>query len=237
MTFPDLALTMGRALTRRCRVSDSDNRDWWLGPDGRWHPPAAPRPPVEQAAQPPAPPELPNRQPESVNRQNRRTLWITLGSVAAVLIIVGTVVGATHSTSGSGAPAGHLGQVVRDGDLAFKVYTVTCGVTQLGSGDFGTTAPPGSQWCIANIGVVNTATDPQLFSASDQYAIDTSGQRLSADAGAMLYMATDKIDATLNPGVATAFRIPFELSKSARITSFVLHSATFSDGVVVKNER
>ena len=126
--------------------------------------------------------------------------------------------------------------MVRNGDLAFKVYTVTCGVTQFGSGDFGTTAPPGSQWCVANIGVVNTATGPQLFSASDPFTIDTSGQRLSADAGAMLYMATDKIDATLNPGVATAFRIPFELSKSARITSFVLHSATFSDGVIVEEQ-
>jgi Domain of unknown function (DUF4352) len=218
-------------------VSDDDNPNWWLGPDGRWHPPAAPRQPVQEAAQSPVPPELPNSETESRNRQNRRTLWITLGSVAAVLIIVGTIVGATHSTPSSSAPAGHLGQVVRDGDLAFKIYTVTCGATQIGSGDFGTTAPPGSQFCIANIGVVNTTTGPQLFSASDQYAIDTSGQRLSADTGAMLFMKTDKIDATLNPGVATAFSIPFELSKSARITSFVLHSATFSDGVVVKNER
>jgi uncharacterized protein DUF4352 len=211
-------------------VSDGDNRDWWLGPSGRWHRPNA-RPSDQETA--PVPISTPDEPP---NHQNRRVLWIVLGSVAVVLVIVGAIVGATNkSPSGSGAPAGHLGQVVHDGDLAFKIYTVTCGVTQIGSEDFGTTAPSGSQWCIADIGVVNTATGPQLFSASDQYAIDTSRQRLSADTGAMLFLKTDKIDVTLNPGVVTAFRIPFELSKSARITSFVLHSATFSDGVTVTN--
>jgi hypothetical protein len=196
---------------------------------------------------PPAPPGYPPTPPfvgqgagAPSTKQSHKTLWIVLGSVVGALVLIGVIVGATHpggSTSGSENPSGHLGQTVSDGDFEFRVVTVTCGSTLIGSTVFGTRAPAGSKFCIAGIAVGNKSTSAQLFSASDQKAIDTSGQELSADTGAMLFMTTNKVVATLNPGVAIAVRIPFELPESARISSFELHDSAFSGGVSVENRR
>lgn len=156
---------------------------------------------------------------------------------------------ATRSTRGGGTantlaptttapPTPHIGQVAKDGDFAFTVTNVQCGITQVGTSTFGTTAPSGSQWCLVSMSVANDKTHSQLFSASNQYAIDASGKKLSADTGAIFYLPNDSqaLDTTVNPGVHITAVVPFQLASSDTIAKFELHDSAFSGGVTVLNQ-
>lgn len=86
--------------------------------------------------------------------------------------------------------------------------------------------------------VANDKTHSQLFSASNQYAIDASGKKLSADTGAIFYLPNDSqaLDTTVNPGVHITAVVPFQLASSDTIAKFELHDSAFSGGVTVLNQ-
>lgn len=134
-------------------------------------------------------------------------------------------------------PSPHIGQVAKDGDFAFTVTAVQCGVTQVGDGDFGETAPAGSQWCLATMNVKNDKSEGQTFFASNQKAIDDHGNQLSADDAAILYLPNDAAaeSSSVNPGVSVSVVVPFQLPTTRRIAKFELHDSAFSGGVSVYN--
>jgi hypothetical protein len=208
---------------------------WWQAADGNWYPPDF------RTGRPP-------------RRRIRPWVLVAGGVVVLVGLLVLGSLGKhssteTATTSTTTAPAGHLGEVVYDGNFSFDVRGVTCGITHIGPGtpttltttepaSFGTTAPTGSQWCEARLIVQNIGTTSQTFFASNQYAIDTSGQRLSADTGAMFYTKTfGTTIKTLNPGVSIGVVIPFQLPSTDQISAFQLHDSSFSNGVEVENKR
>lgn len=142
----------------------------------------------------------------------------------------------TTTTTAPPLPTPHIGQVGKDGDFAFTITSVECGLRHLG-GTFGDTAPAGTQWCLVNMNVRDDKTTAQTFFASNQYAYDPAGRQLSATTGALIYLthgATDAL-ATINPGVSLTIQVPFQLSSSDSISKFVLHDSAFSGGVTIYN--
>ena len=134
-------------------------------------------------------------------------------------------------------PVAHIGNVALDGDFAFIVKSLQCGLTHLGNTFLSDTAPAGSQWCLVSMRVTDDKSVSQTFFASNQYAYDPAGKQLSATTGALLYLthgATDSLD-TINPGVSVTVQVPFQLSSSDSIAKFVLHDSAYSGGVTVEN--
>lgn len=132
----------------------------------------------------------------------------------------------------------HIGQVAKDGDFAFTVKSVQCGVTQLGTSTFlGESAPAGSQWCLVSMTVKNDKSTSQSFFASNQYAIDAHGHKLSATSSALFYIPNDSAAelSTVNPGVSISAVVPFQLASTDTISKFELHDSAFSGGVTVYN--
>lgn len=229
-------------------MSDVSRGDgWWRAADGLWYPPymrsgdprlQAPRPAAvaPTAVAPTAGLAAASPRPTSPWRSREAPFAFAVAALAAVALLVG----AAGWSSGTPSPSsGHVGQVVYDGGMVFKVAGITCGVTHVGSRYFGTTAPAGSQWCIAAVGVANTTATPQGFAAWNQYAVDTSGRSLPADMSAMPYLSSDgdALYAALEPGAVIEFRIPFRLSRSGRIDAVELHASATSAAVTVENRR
>jgi Domain of unknown function (DUF4352) len=214
---------------------------WWQAPDGYGYLPftresgrawSGPTPPLAGPAARMAPvsPPIPG-------------WWhyreATLAFLAAALVAVALIVGLAGSSAGQPTRRSvHLGQVISDGGMVFRVAGVTCGLTHLGTRYFGATAPNGGQWCVASVGVANTTATSQGFAAWDQYAVDSSGKTLSVDTSAITYLAGDgqALYADLNPGAVIGVRIPFELPRSAHIVAFELQDSAISTAVTVENK-
>lgn len=134
-------------------------------------------------------------------------------------------------------PSPHIGQVAKDGNFAFTVTGVQCGLTTLGTAPISSTAPAGTQWCLATMTVKDDKSGAGTFGASDQKAIDGHGRELTADSGSVIYLPNDDsaIFSTVNPGVAITVVVPYQLPTTGKITKFVLHDSPFSGGVTVYN--
>lgn len=174
-----------------------------------------------------------------------RKVWLALGKAMGLVNpydLSGTM---PHPTCQQERPGNcpvlsspHLGQVAKDGDLGFTVTKVQCGVTHLGNGASATSAPYGSQWCLVSLTVANDGTHPVVFSAADQFAVEDTGARLSADLGAIVHLPNDARAAgtTIDPGARVAVVVPFYLRVWETIAKFRLHESAFSRGVTVLNE-
>jgi hypothetical protein len=135
-------------------------------------------------------------------------------------------------------PSPHIGQVAKDGDFAFTVIGVQCGVTQIGDPNgLGTTAPAGAQWCLATMTVKADKSQSQTCSSSAQKAVDGRGNQLSADDTTAVYIPnnTSAEFAQVNPGISITAVVPFQLPVTGKITKFILHDSDFSNGVTVYN--
>lgn len=130
-----------------------------------------------------------------------------------------------------------IGQTANDGEVAFTVTSVQCGVTHVGSGDSGRNVPSGSQWCLTYLTVSNEGTQPLAFAAANEDAVDAAGHQLPVDTSAVPYLTGDTkaISATVAPGARLDVVEPFQLGASDSITAFVLHASPSSAGVTVAN--
>lgn len=219
----------------------SKGTGWWRAADGYWYPPytrdrgglwSGPTPPVVTPVARMAPVS-----PRPSSWWHHRG---SLAFLAAALVAIALLLAVVGSSSGTAArPPARLGQVVYDGGMVFRVASVTCGVTHLGTRYFGATAPSGSQWCIAAVAVANTTTSSQAFAAWDQYALDGSGRTLPVDTSVIPYLTGDgrALYADLNPGVVIGVRMPFELPRSGHLAALELHDSAISTAVTVENKR
>jgi hypothetical protein len=178
-------------------------------------------------------------------RKKRSWLLGIIGVVVLIIILVNVTSG--HSTptndaasastapptTASGTPG--LNQVALDGDFAFTVTSMQCGLTTIGQNGITKSAPAGSQWCLVNMTVKNDKTVSQTFFSTNQKAIDAHGVQLSADTDAVLYLPNDTntVSAEVNPGVTIKVTVPFQLASTDSIKQVVLHDSAFSDGVTV----
>jgi len=232
----------------------SQGPGWWQASDGKWYAPEqapgyVPPPPPPPMAAPAPDPSLAAPEP----KKSHRGRWIAVGVVAVIVIIIivassskksndnnattaSTAAGAAASTTPTTAPGTPgLNQVAKDGDFAFTVTSVQCGVTNLGTDPISTTASAGTQWCLANMSVTNDKSESQDFFADNQKAIDATGKSLSADTEALIYLPNNgtSSDSTVNPGVTITATVPFQISSTDSIKQLELHDSAFSGGVLV----
>ncbi len=234
----------------------------WYAPES--HPDYVPSPVASPPATPEpwstAAPSGPTAEPA----KNSRKGLIVAGSIAGVILLIIIVsvasgskknntahVATTAPTGGQPAistttlppvttttsPADPgINQVAKDGDFAFTITGVQCGLTTVGTDGFTKDAPAGSQWCLATMNVLNDKDTSQTFFASNQKAIDASGRQLDADDDALIYMnQSSSALSQINPGISITAVVPFQLTTGDTITSFELHDSAFSGGVKVRN--
>jgi hypothetical protein len=98
-------------------------------------------------------------------------------------------------------------------------------------------APAGTQWCLVTMSVKDDKTQSQDFFASNQFAYDGKGRKLSADSGALLYVDSgpNALISSINPGVSITTTVPYQIPTTSKIKRFELHDSAFSGGVTVYN--
>jgi len=172
-------------------------------------------------------------QPEMTGRQRRP--WITAGVLAAVALGSGLYVMGRAGDLAAPAAA-PIGSARRgsDGSFAFTVAGTTCGVTSVGPSVLAQ-RPTSGQFCLVNLSVHNTGTEPELLDPGAQHAIDDQGREYPVSDRAAVFLndgkptLLDEIPAGATvPGV-----LPFDLPAGARIDAIVLHDSITSTGVRV----
>lgn len=133
--------------------------------------------------------------------------------------------------------ASGIGQVVKDGDFAFVVKSVSCGAqaaAAVNSGGIGETVPSGALECIVTLTVTNDKTQAQTFFDSNQYAYDAKGRQYSADSTGSIYLSGSQDATQINPGITVTAPVPFQIPAGDKIVKMVLHDSAFSGGVTVR---
>lgn len=127
-----------------------------------------------------------------------------------------------------------IGVPVRDGKFEFTVKSVQCGKTSVGTNQYLTKAPQG-QFCLLNLAVKSIGNEAQSLLSSNQYLLNASGQKYSADDTATMYNSPNNTTwyNDINPGNSVEGAIVFDVPKDVTPTIAQLHDSAFSNGVQV----
>lgn len=244
----------------------SQGPGWWLASDGKWYAPSPPVAAPDATPGAPGPKKKrPALKWSLIGVGALIVLFIIIGAVSggskkntaatattsppvttkpapAVRTTVPPTVATTvpptapPTTAAPKAPTNDLNKVEKDGDFAFTVSGVQCGVTSIGTDPLTESAPAGSQWCLVNMTIMNDKTAAQTFFATNQKATDAKGNQLSADDTAAIYMPNGSASelSQLNPGISVTVTVPFQLPVGDSIKSLSLHDSAFSGGVTVR---
>jgi hypothetical protein len=127
-----------------------------------------------------------------------------------------------------------IGTKVRDGKFEFLVSSVKCGIAKVGTSEYLQKKAQG-QFCAVTLKVTNIGDEPQSMFASNQYAYDAKGRKLSADSEASIYDDSSQVLwEEINPGNSVKGKVYFDIPKGAKITKLELHDSAFSGGVDLK---
>jgi len=170
---------------------------------------------------------------------------ITVIGVIVLLAIIGGAAGggnkSTTSSSGSKdtktqakAETAKVGQAANDGKFEFTVTSVECGKASVGANQYLTKTAQG-QYCLLNVSVKNIGDQAQSLVSSNQYLLNASGQKYSADDTATLYNAPNGTSwyNDINPGNSVTGAIVFDIPKDQTPATAELHDSAFSGGVKV----
>lgn len=138
------------------------------------------------------------------------------------------------SSSSAKAETAKIGQPANDGKFEFTVKSVECGKTSVGSNQYLTKTAQG-QYCLLNVTVKNVGDQAQSLVSSNQYLLNASGQKYSADDMATIYNAPNGTSwyNDINPGNSVEGAIVFDLPKDQSPATAELHDSAFSGGVKV----
>jgi len=132
------------------------------------------------------------------------------------------------------AAAAQLGQTVRDGEFAFTVTAVTCGIAQVGTDVYLTQKAQG-QYCRVSLNVENIGDQAQTMFARNQYLFDTKGRRFPADATANMYDDSTKLMFEgINPGNSIQGYFFFDVPRGTTVSKLELHDSMLSGGITVR---
>lgn len=127
-----------------------------------------------------------------------------------------------------------VGQPANDGKFEFTINSVECGKASVGSNPYLTKTAQG-QYCLLNVSVKNIGDQAQSLFSSNQYLLNSNGQKYSADDMATIYNSpngTSWYD-NINPGNKVEGAILFDLPKDQTPTTAELHDSAFSSGVKI----
>ncbi|GAA0263225.1 DUF4352 domain-containing protein [Cryptosporangium japonicum] len=136
-------------------------------------------------------------------------------------------------TLGSAAP--QLGTRIRHGALEYRVTEQRCGVPEVGEDAGEDGQPTRGHFCVVTLDVRNLGRSAMVFSASDQIAYTTAGDRYLGSAKATRYAnGADRTFLTpIGPGANVRGVIAFDMPKGSRLDSVRLRSAVAAGSVAV----
>lgn len=142
--------------------------------------------------------------------------------------------GTSKSSSNKAAETAKVGQAANDGKFEFTVSSVECGKTSVGTNQYLTKTAQG-QYCLLNVSVKNIGDQAQSLLSSNQYLLNASGQKYSADDVATMYNTPNGTSwyNDINPGNSVNGAIVFDIPKDQTATTAELHDSAFSSGVKV----
>lgn len=182
--------------------------------------------------------------------KEKSTNWFVRHKVLSVIIglviigVISSAAGGSKSSTGSSsttksstskaAETAKIGQAANDGKFEFTVSSVQCGQASVGSNQYLTKTAQG-QYCLLNVSVKNIGDQAQSLLSSNQYLLNASGQKYSADDTATLYNAPNGTSwyNDINPGNSVTGAIVFDVPKDQTPTVAELHDSAFSGGVKV----
>lgn len=180
--------------------------------------------------------------------KEKSTNWFVRHKVLSVilgLVVIGVISSAvgggsksgTNSSKSSGskkAETAKVGQAANDGKFEFTVSSVECGKTSVGANQYLTKTAQG-QYCLLNVTVKNIGDQAQSLLSSNQFLLNASGQKYSADDMATIYNAPNGTSwyNDINPGNSVNGAIVFDIPKDQTATTAELHDSAFSNGVKV----
>lgn len=174
----------------------------------------------------------------------RHKVLTVIGVIVLLAIIGGAAGGGNKSTTSSNgskdtktqakAETAKVGQAANDGKFEFTVTSVECGKASVGANQYLTKTAQG-QYCLLNVSVKNIGDQAQSLVSSNQYLLNASGQKYSADDTATLYNAPNGTSwyNDINPGNSVTGAIVFDIPKDQAPATAELHDSAFSGGVKV----
>lgn len=170
-----------------------------------------------------------------------KVLSVILGFI--VIAVIASVAGGgsksntssnSSKSSSSKAETAKIGQAANDGKFEFTVSSVECGKTSVGTNQYLTKTAQG-QYCLLNVSVKNIGDQAQSLLSSNQYLLNASSQKYSADDVATMYNTPNGTSwyNDINPGNSVNGAIVFDVPKDQTPTTAELHDSAFSSGVKV----
>lgn len=136
----------------------------------------------------------------------------------------------SDSTSEESAPEAmaKIGDTVTDGDWAFVVSKLKCGIKHVGSDFLGADAQ--GQFCVVNVSATNNGDSADYFSGSDHKIYDVNGAEYESDNSAWIYLDDNMLIDKVNPGNTAKGQILFDVPESAELDYILMQSSIFSTG-------
>jgi hypothetical protein len=127
-----------------------------------------------------------------------------------------------------------IGTATRDGKFEFTVKSVECGKASVGTNEYLTKTAQG-QYCLLNMTIKNIGNEAQSLFSGNQYLLNASGQKYSADDSATLHAAPSGSSwyNNINPGNSVEGTIVFDIPKDQTPATAELHDSSFSGGIKV----
>ncbi len=170
-----------------------------------------------------------------------KVLTVILGFIVLGIVVSAAGGGKTSTTnksssnsSSSKAELAKVGQAANDGKFEFTVKSVECGKASVGTNQYLTKTAQG-QYCLLNVSVKNVGDQAQSLLSSNQYLLNASGQKYSADDTATMYNTPNGSSwyNDINPGNSVEGAIVFDVPKDQTPVTAELHDSAFSGGVKV----
>lgn len=179
---------------------------------------------------------------KSTNWFIRHKVWSVILGLFVIGVISSAVGGGSKSGTGTSsskssskaAETAKVGQAANDGKFEFTVSSVECGKASVGTNQYLTKTAQG-QYCLLNVTVKNIGDQAQSLLSSNQYLLNASGQKYSADDVATMYNTPNGTSwyNDINPGNSVNGAIVFDVPKDQTPTTAELHDSAFSNGVKV----
>jgi hypothetical protein len=137
------------------------------------------------------------------------------------------------SSSSETTKVAAIGDTVTDGDFAFAITDIKCGVAHVGTDLLGKDAQ--GQYCLVGVKVRNDGKEASYMLGDNQYLFDNKDRKFSADTAAMIYLPEKQSPwlTEINPGNQISGTIVYDVPKDAVIDHIELHDNAYSTGVTV----
>ncbi|MEU4691933.1 DUF4352 domain-containing protein [Actinoplanes sp. NPDC023714] len=161
----------------------------------------------------------------------RTRLWIAGGIVAVVALISFGVWAVVTAESRPAVVASNAPGVATAGHFEFVVKGVRCGLDSVGPD--GLQQRASGHFCLLDVSVKNTGSEPELFDSGSQRVYDTNGVAYAAADQAAVFL-NDRNPTLLNeipPGGTVDGVLPFDVPTDVELVEVSVHGALSTPGV------